>query len=366
MVRGRSTSRSTSRRVRPRVRSPSRSRSHVSATSTNTSMPNLMTSGSRSRSRSRSRSTVRHSGVPHGLVHQDGTGTSKSFFKKVHKASKLAKNFKFESNIMQLDTINPYILDTGTAGVQIAGTIGGVVYNSPDIVALQDQLAKVYPGVGSGYTSGGVIPNYQTGQRTFKLFLDEWSSTLAFTNQSVSNITVDIYDCLAKRDGANTPELNWTSGVLQESGANVYNDPSKIPYCVPYSSKEFNNYWRVLKHTHVDLGQGRSHEHFAKIKLNKLFDMELCYTGTTFKNLTFATMLVVKGLPVCSTLAGVSGPATTSEAKLAITYAKSYKSRIVSTMPQNYKTVDNVSSYAGLNTTLVSEGSGLVQNYTEA
>ena len=297
-----------------------------------------------------------------GKVHQDGTGTSRSFDYMGKKAGKMGKMNKMQKNLQIYDVLTATTLDTGASGQQAVASLNTMLADGGTLSNVYNtNLTKV----GSSATTNSNLPEFLPGQKSLKMYLQEVNQFVTFTNMTNSNITVDIYDCCAKRDRTAQvyPDTDWNNGVRfdQEGSVATTGYPNTTPYQTPYQSVLFNQFWRVVKQTHVELAQGRSHEHIIKDKANKTINLERTAGSLILGGTTKCVLLVVRGLPCTATSSATT--ATLAEAKIAVVYRTQYKWRVIDTVPSIYTEFGTLSGLAG---TLLSEGSGVIVPVAEA
>lgn len=289
----------------------------------------------------------------HARVQQDGTGTSRSLNYITHPAKNLGKLVKGMKEIQQQDSLTSFLMDTTNAGQQYV-TDAGALFGASII---QGFIGTASVNIKAASGVAAPFPYYQSNQKSFKIYLQEVSQYLTFTNVDTGNVTLDIYDCIARHDRASTinPETDWTNGVLyDQSGANSTGTPNTYPWQQPFASKLFNQFWKVKKVTHVDLAQGRSHEHILKFKANRIMDTERTSSSAILGGLTMYTMIVLRGMPGC-----ISGGSTVTlaQAQVAVAGRISYKFRYIDLVPSIYV---GAGGFTAGNTKVVSEGAGTV------
>lgn len=293
-----------------------------------------------------------------GRVRQDGTGTSQSFcyFGK-KKPSKMGKMVKYVSSPQITEAVGFAVLDTGTPGKQYHGSFSPIG-NSGDIANMFNSVAS---RVSDGVSTAPAVPTLGNFQKSFKMYITSLEHFVAFSNSSNGNVTLDIYDCLAKRDRNIViyPDIDWQNGQrYDERGGlgGVTGYDIDIPYTSPFTSEIFKLYWDVKKITHVDLAQGRSHEHVHHHDVNRMIDTELYATAAMYKGLTSCIMVVVRGMPVETAIN--SGVATLADARVVSVARTKFKYRLASTTPTIFTDYNNLSLAPITDPTLLSEGLG--------
>lgn len=147
---------------------------------------------------------------------------------------------------------------------------------------LQNIIQQVYAGVPTA------------SQRTTRLYVKSTMVNMTFTNNQTNNMFCDIYDVVARRDGNQSTFTAWQNGLVDQGLGSGYTAIN----VVPQMSTSFNQHWKVLKKTSIELPPGNSHRHIQTIKLNKSFNYERLQDATAnFAGLTTAVMVVIWGAP---------------------------------------------------------------------
>lgn len=297
-------------------------------------------------------------------VKQDGTGTSRSFcYYGRRKPTKLGKMVRFITSPQWDERVTSLVL-SGATGSQAWGSFSSIL-NGNDIYNMQNTIQN---SITQGAT-GLLIPKLGVGQVSQKIYLVSADFYLQLTNVTNANMTVDLYDCVAKRDRTVTqsPSSDWNFGQsIDETGgisSGTTAAPS-APYSKPFSSEAFNKFWTVVRTTHVDLAQGRTHEHVHHHSLNRIVDTALFETGGssnyTLKGITSYVMIVARGTP-CETDQN-SGSVTLTSARLACVSRTRLSARLLTTASTHYYENSALpTTISAVNPTVISEGSGLGQ-----
>lgn len=163
--------------------------------------------------------------------------------------------------------------------LQASGVAGDYTSTTSDMPAI---LNQIYGGAATG------------AQKTGRLYFKSVQQNLMLTNNQTNNCFVDIYDVVAKRDGNQGIAGSWHQGLIDQ-GMSVGAVGINI---VPTMSTTFNQHWKVLKKTSIELGPGVSHRHISSIKFNKAFNAErLQDASVQFGGLTTGIMYVFWGAP---------------------------------------------------------------------
>lgn len=150
------------------------------------------------------------------------------------------------------------------------------------------------------YTDLNAISQKVNSNQTNKVLFQSVSSEALLTNQDTGNVNVVLYDIIARRDLSTqtnlaTPLAAWQNSYSDEGGSNAN---YSVIGATPFSSDLFTQFFKVVKVTHITLGQGQSHTHRIKYTPNRLVDGELInYNTNGLKQLTCFTMAVAYGMP---------------------------------------------------------------------
>ena len=131
-----------------------------------------------------------------------------------------------------------------------------------------------------------------------------------------------LYDIIARRDQGTafeTPSEKWNNGVTDEG--NATNDT--LPGTLPFNSREFTQFYKVLKVTSGLLSPGQCHTHKFKFNPFKSIWDQISQNSYVMKGLTHYQMLVIHGIPAnddtTDTLVGIGS------AKVNVVVSKTYK-----------------------------------------
>lgn len=244
------------------------------------------------------------------------------------------KSFKMISAPETIDTIGSGgATTTGVTGLQLVQTLNSHLYSSElSTLSLQNmQYFGAPTGLGNLATAG---------MTSYKLGIDMAQSKTMITNCEGQSCTVFLYDCIAKRDSTTFPDAPtcWTQGLSDtlKGTSLVYTAGTTMPGAVPTSSKFFNQHWRVLKRTMVEIGPGRTHEHLFKHRVNRVIDTELIRGTNTLKGLTTQTFFVAYGVPCDSLATNAVGTISLSPLKFVWVTSDRTVTRVVSSTPRGY------------------------------
>nr|WAE42513.1 MAG: capsid protein [Cressdnaviricota sp.] len=296
----------------------------------------------------------------HCRVKQDGTGTSRSMVYIKHKSNygKLIKGLK---NVQLYDLFETFVAGS-TVGAQ-GYTSGTGMFKWNDITTIFNETSDAR----SGATQANLFPTWQGSQKAFKVYLQSVEQYLTFTNADNANMTLDLYDVVARHDRSTTvtPDQDWLNGLKFDqagaaaSGQISFGSPNTA-YQVPTNSKLFNQYWKIRRVTHIDLAQGRSHEHIIKFNANRILDMERCQGSNVIGGLTSYTLIVSRGMP---TVVPTTSTATLTPSQVPCVVRTQYKWRMIDSLPSLYNGSGTLPTPAVNTIQVVSEGSGVKALY---
>lgn len=234
-------------------------------------------------------------------------------------------------------TINGASRITSSVGQQQANTLN-TIFGYNDVYAISQKIAI---------------------NQTNKFLLQSCSSELIMTNQDAGNVNVTIYDILARRDlstSANIafPDVAWARSYGDEGAVDAN---WNIPGATPFSADLFTQYFKVVKITHITMGQGQCHTHRIKFSPNKQIDGEyIKYNTNGFKGLTCHQMVVQHGLPYND----VTTKTQVSLGSTAIDYVfkKQYQFTWINDQDTTYSTTQSLPTSFTVNEDIMNEATG--------
>ena len=256
------------------------------------------------------------------------SGITKSYKSIIYKPSattKIANNMK---------EVQRYSNVTGTGIVSTQG-----VQNSSGLIYAFDGATIYTTLVSQGLqflnsaASAANSATPQSGQRNFKILLNNFTNIAHFTNQALESCEIEIYDLIAKvtKPTVNPPTDDWETGIddAQSSGINT----RSTPYSTPFSSKVFNQSWKCVKRTQIYLPEGGQHRHTFNFSPNMICDSEYFQKFNSVKGITYAMMVVCRGMPADSTAGTAVGTVTLTPSKVIVVNRFSYLFRMVDQHP---------------------------------
>lgn len=165
--------------------------------------------------------------------------------------------------------------------------------------------------------------------------LENAQTEVTFTNLTNAAAEVMVYDVIMKRDVSADEEFVTTTGTYQwdtiesaitagaQAAAGIApagSDPSEYIGASPFDSQVFKSRFTVAKRAHVMLASGASHRHQQMVSLNKVLDQTVVDTngGVYLKGVSYATLLLVRGVGAYAPDAPPAGDGTTNSLFLSV------------------------------------------------
>lgn len=132
---------------------------------------------------------------------------------------------------------------------------------------------------------------------TRNILLERVQANVVYTNALSASCTIDLYDIACKQDNDITNALQaWRVGLAMETTSST---PDQMLGTKLWMSMKFKQFFKVLRCTHVNLAAGASHRHNISLSPNYLMNEQRCQENINYKGLTYTTIAIVKGVPVC-------------------------------------------------------------------
>lgn len=209
-------------------------------------------------------------------------------------------------------------------------------------------LLSLVPG------AGGTYPNAPK-----RLHVESIVNELLMTNSSLATQYVDIYDIVRKRDagyttggqGADSPTSNpyeaWRYGVSDQAPTSPDLTAWQNVSSLPTDSKLFNDYFRVIKRSHIGLVAGATHRHSVILKTNRIIDSALVgRCSGDLAGYAVYTLVVINGQPASiKTEAGAI--VTTATTALDVVNSRRFKYSYVQDNAVVWNVTDNLSTLTG-------------------
>lgn len=185
--------------------------------------------------------------------------------------------------------------------------------------------------------------------------LESMVGELLMTNSSLATQYIDIYDIVQKRDTGYNPgapgtgptanPLNaWKYGVSDQSPTAPDLNAWECINSLPTDSKLFNDWFRIIKRSHIGLTAGATHRHSVVLKPNKIVDAELLQRcNGNLAGFTCYSMVVINGQPA-SVKSEAGAVVTTATTALDVVVARRTKYSYVQDNTTVWNVVDNLQS----------------------
>lgn len=216
-------------------------------------------------------------------------------------------------------------------------------------------ISSLVPGGGTAY------PNAPK-----RFHLESVVGELLMTNSSLATQYVDIYDIVRKRDqgasgGGSPPTADplsaWRQGVSDQTSTSPDFTAWQNVMSLPTDSKLFNDWFRVIKRSHVGLQAGSTHRHSVILKPNKIIDTELLQRSNgDLAGYSVYVLVVINGQPASIKDEG-GAIVTTATTALDCVYSSRVKYSWVADNTNAWNVRDNLSTLTGEQITQPSLGS---------
>lgn len=202
----------------------------------------------------------------------------------------------------------------------------------------------------------------QTGQKSFKIMLEDFQLISNFTNQAPTSVEFEIYDLMCKATSTTyqDPKDLWEQGIDDINQGASSATTALQPFSVPTTSKAFNIAWKILNVTKVELAAGRTHEHKFVKKLNIPIDTQYSNTYSQIKGVTHNQLIVIRGGLGDSNNNRTIGTVGFTAAKLICVNRMKYTGRMVSDNPRVYRQITSLNPLEPGTVFVQDEGSGAV------
>lgn len=205
---------------------------------------------------------------------------------------------------------------------------------------------------------------------TSRVLLEYIEGEILFANAAVFTTSCTIYDVIARRDLPNgncgDPSTAWSTGIFDES-AGALNFATVG--AEPFQSELFNQYFKVVGKTKVDLPSGGTHRHVIAWRPNKILHNEVfansVYAGGGANtggvmDITVFTMVVYHGQPAhdSTTITSV----TISPASLDVCHKTSMRYRYLQEDAADWTRSNNLATSFAVGAQVVNDLVGQVQD----
>lgn len=266
---------------------------------------NAMGKRAAQKSKVRSATKTMTKGMRKGRIVAEGTGGQYSSFH-YRKKNWLEKSID--------KSIAPTKVEFANAG-QILSGIGKQNIQVVGTAFLQSEIATIYADIFSS-------------TKNDRFLLKKCQLRTVFSNIFLSNVTVDIYDIIARKDVGSSsisdPVVAWAQGDIDSGATSGYTQVG----ATPYQTEVFNQYFKVMQTTRVVLGAGQQHAHHVDLEPHRLMSWPYWnYTGYGFKDLTYYCVVVLHGAPANDTMTQTQ--VTVGQGGLNFIFEKEYTASVV-------------------------------------
>lgn len=218
-------------------------------------------------------------------------------------------NIRYRNSISALIRKNAsapnYDISNGVGSFEALSGFQGSIDSS---YCLQSQLQTVFSRMPA---------TAPTGNATRRMLYESFMRKIVFTNASSASAVLDLYDIACKEDNDLFVKASWSDGVNMETTLPSGTPPVNVLGIRPWHSQRFNQFFRVIRKTTVNLTAGASHQHNVSLQLNALVKEQRVNENVCYRGLSFFTIAVVKGVPVCD---DADAPRLVSTAPIQIDY----------------------------------------------
>lgn len=202
---------------------------------------------------------------------------------------------------------------------------------------------------------------------TSRVLHEFMSGEILLANASVFTTTMIIYDVMARRDLhlglASSAELAaptgaWSTGVTDEGGgANDW----KVIGGTPFQSELFNQFYRVVQTTRVELNPGGIHRHVASFRPNKIVHNEVVEANSYgIQGLSCYTMVVLYGQPAHDSTTTTS--VTITAASLDVVQSANYRYRYIQEGSTDFTKTNQLAASFAVGPQIVNDEVGQTQD----
>lgn len=145
-------------------------------------------------------------------------------------------------------------------------------------------------------TMGSAAP---AGNLTRQFVLSKVISNVVLTNASSASCTIDLYDVATKFDNDLSMLNAFSQGIAMETTLPSGTPPGNVLGIKLWQSQQWNSFFKIIKTRHINLAAGASHKHSISLSPNKILKEQYINENVNYAGLTYFTVAVVRGVPVC-------------------------------------------------------------------
>lgn len=275
-----------------------------------------------------------------GMVHQEGSSTSMS-------SCNFGSGPMFNKDIKKLTA--PQSLAANNAGFNSRSTVGAqsffdvVGLGNTDLVTIKS-LAPESPAAAS------------------RVFIESYYGEVLMSNASVYTTNVTIYDIIARRDGLSANSGDPANAILH--GIDVEGGSATDYQTIgsrPFESELFNQFYKVVQTTRVDIPSGGTHRHCQKWNPRKVLSNALQDESSYgIKDLTIYTLVYFHGQPAHDSTTTTS--VSISEASLDVCFKRDIRFRYVEETATDWSKDNHLGTSFAVGAQIVNDLVGQVQD----
>lgn len=273
-----------------------------------------------------------------------GEGATRSYY---HNKRRLRKKL---FGITRMSPEQRYGLPFFNRVTQISGRQAAWVHNTctlPDLVALlaTKPLATTFPS------------------NTKQIYVKSITLKYMLTNTAATNVFIDIYQVIPKKDVNTSPLTAMDTGITQMNSV----EGAISLGMTPYMSRYFTQNYTIKKTYRIELAAGRTHLHTCKYNIGKLWNDadRVASTGANFrKSWTHSLLMIATSEPINN----VAGTLITSAPVSINTYShEDYRYHFGETESKDlFYTGISAEQIGATGLQLYDEGSGTVEAFSAA
>lgn len=174
------------------------------------------------------------------------------------------------------------------------------VGNFEALSGFQSSMSHAHNAQGLLLSAIGKMPTpVPAGNFTRRMLLESYQRKTMFTNASSAGSILELYDIVTKQDNDLDARNAWIDGITMETTLPAGTPPYNVLGVKLWHSQRFNEFFKVVKKTIVNLAPGASHQHAISLKPNLIIKEQRIRENVSYRGLTYFTIAVVKGVPVC-------------------------------------------------------------------
>lgn len=152
-----------------------------------------------------------------------------------------------------------------------------------------------------------------------RYLIESCDAVYRITNQDNGPVEIHLFDIVAKTDNNVSPQEAFRQGLANMSTV-AFTSTTLPPGIQPQMSSDFQYNFRIVKHKHLTLGQGRTFTHSPKLKPNTVINSEVMEEGNlNIRGITTWSMICISGLPTNDSTTKTSCSLGSANVDIAVT-----------------------------------------------